>query len=227
MLAEQRRALVDDGAIAKRCAFRRAGNDADVPRLHQGCVHGRRSSSNVHAFRGWQCTCQYAWAAASGSIAPSVPSFSMRSRCSRHIIGLSIAPSRSTVATWMPFGPSSRAMLCAMNRSPPLAAANAAKFGLPRRLPEAPVKRMVPRPRASMRRAARGALAPDALEILECDPGERADDSRRGYERHHLDRAERSFYPLVEGDDLGFTRQIGGKRLPPPPPPPPPHLCAR
>src|ERR1043166_7306691 len=54
----------------------------------------------------------------------------------------------------MPRGPSSRAMLCAMNLKPPLAAAKAAKCARPLVLPEAPVKMTLPRPRGSMARAA-------------------------------------------------------------------------
>ena len=44
--------------------------------------------------------------------------------------------------------------LCAVARSPALAAAKAAKPAPPRRLAVAPVNRMVPRPRSSMWRAA-------------------------------------------------------------------------
>ena len=66
---------------------------------------------------------------------------------------VSIAPSMTTCATWMPCGPSSRAMLCASARSACLAPAKAAKPAEPRRLAVAPVKTIVPRPRGSIARA--------------------------------------------------------------------------
>ena len=51
-------------------------------------------------------------------------------------------------------GPYSRAMLCAVIRSPALAAAKCAKPGLPPRLAEAPAEMIVPWPRGASRRAA-------------------------------------------------------------------------
>ena len=63
---------------------------------------------------------------------------------------VSIAPSMTTWATWMPCGPSSRAMLCASARSACLAPAKAAKPAEPRTLAVAPVKMIVPWPRASI-----------------------------------------------------------------------------
>src|SRR5215471_1272615 len=63
-------------------------------------------------------------------------------------------PSMTTCATCRPSGPNSRAMLCEIMRSPALAAANCAKPALPRKLPDAPVKITVPRPRGASRRAA-------------------------------------------------------------------------
>jgi hypothetical protein len=53
-----------------------------------------------------------------------------------------------------PSGPYSRAMLCAIIRTPALAAAKCAKPGLPPRLAEAPVKMILPWPRVASRRAA-------------------------------------------------------------------------
>ena len=64
------------------------------------------------------------------------------------------APSMMTCATWMFCGPSSRAIACAIMRSPAFAAAKCAKPGLPRSDPLAPVKRIVPRPTGASRRAA-------------------------------------------------------------------------
>ena len=49
---------------------------------------------------------------------------------------------------------SSRTMLCASARNACLAPENAAKLAEPRRLAVAPIKRIVPRPRATMRFAA-------------------------------------------------------------------------
>ena len=66
---------------------------------------------------------------------------------------VSMAPSTTTCATWMPRGPSSRAMLCASARSACLAPAKAANPAEPRRPAVAPVNRMVPRPRATCRLA--------------------------------------------------------------------------
>src|SRR4051794_20133264 len=56
-------------------------------------------------------------------------------------------------ATWMFFGPSSRAIACATARKPNFADAKAAKPAPPRRLAVAPVKKMLPRPCGSIRRA--------------------------------------------------------------------------
>src|SRR5712671_6557741 len=56
-------------------------------------------------------------------------------------------------ATWMFFGPSSRAIDCATARSPNLAPAKAAKPLPPRKLAVAPVKKMLPLPRGSINRA--------------------------------------------------------------------------
>ena len=67
---------------------------------------------------------------------------------------VSMAPSITTCATWMPCGPSSRAMLCASARSACLAPAKAAKPSPPRTLAVAPVNRMVPRPRGTIALAA-------------------------------------------------------------------------
>ena len=53
-----------------------------------------------------------------------------------------------------PSGPYSRAMLCAIIRRPAFAAAKCANPGLPRKLAEAPVKMIVPRPSGANRRAA-------------------------------------------------------------------------
>ena len=54
-------------------------------------------------------------------------------------------------ATWMPIGPSSRAMAWASARSANLAPAKAAKPAPPRRLAVAPVKTIVPDPRPAIR----------------------------------------------------------------------------
>ena len=55
-----------------------------------------------------------------------------------------------TCATWIPRGPSSRAMDCASARSPNFPTARHAKLAEPRREAVAPVSRIVPRPRSSM-----------------------------------------------------------------------------
>jgi hypothetical protein len=60
----------------------------------------------------------------------------------------------TTCATWMPRGPSSRAMLCASARSACLAPAKAAKLAPPRRPAVAPVNMMVPRGRRATMRLA-------------------------------------------------------------------------
>jgi hypothetical protein len=60
---------------------------------------------------------------------------------------MSIPPSIMTEATWMPFGPSSRAMLCAIARAPNFAAAKAANCAPPLSEAVAPVNRIVPAPR--------------------------------------------------------------------------------
>jgi hypothetical protein len=65
-----------------------------------------------------------------------------------------IPPSITTWAMRRPCGPNSRAMLCAIARRPAFAAAKCAHPGLPRRLPEAPVKITVARPSGASRRAA-------------------------------------------------------------------------
>ena len=70
------------------------------------------------------------------------------------IHSVSIAPSMRVWATWMFFGHSSRAMLCASARSACLAPAKAAKPSRPRTLAVAPVKMMVPWPRGSITLAA-------------------------------------------------------------------------
>src|SRR6516165_5932235 len=63
-------------------------------------------------------------------------------------------PSMTKCATWMPFGPSSRALLCASPRSANLPIAKAAECGYPFTLALAPVNRIAPRPCGIMRRAA-------------------------------------------------------------------------
>ena len=56
------------------------------------------------------------------------------------------------MGTWIFFGPSSRAIDCATARNPNLALANAAKPGPPRKLAVAPVKKIFPLPRPSIKR---------------------------------------------------------------------------
>jgi hypothetical protein len=55
-------------------------------------------------------------------------------------------PSTTTWPTWMFCGPYSRAMLWLRLRTAALAEAKGAKFALPRKLPEAPVKNSEPPP---------------------------------------------------------------------------------
>ena len=59
---------------------------------------------------------------------------------------MSITPSTTTWQTWMPRGPSERAMDWAIDRRPALAAANAVNSAPPRVAEVAPVKMMVPLP---------------------------------------------------------------------------------
>ena len=66
---------------------------------------------------------------------------------------VSMAPSTTTWPTWMPRGPSSRAMLCASARSACLAPAKAANPAAPRVPAVAPVNKIVPRPRSTWRLA--------------------------------------------------------------------------
>src|SRR2546423_3859486 len=85
---------------------------------------------------------------------------------------VSIAPSTTTWATWMFFGPSSRAMLWASARSACLAPAKAAKLADPRSDAVAPVNRIVPRSRGPMRPpgllgVAIEPLRPGALQLLQ------------------------------------------------------------
>ncbi|MNY34451.1 hypothetical protein D3C86_1687940 [compost metagenome] len=70
------------------------------------------------------------------------------------IKAVSMAPSMTGWATWMPCGPSSRAMLWARARRANLAPAKAEKLARPRREALAPVKMMLPRARGSMTLAA-------------------------------------------------------------------------
>ncbi|MCY1371722.1 hypothetical protein D9M69_588790 [compost metagenome] len=58
---------------------------------------------------------------------------------------VSMAPSTTTCATWMPWGPSSRAIDCANARRAILAPEKAPKLAAPRSEAVAPVKMIVPR----------------------------------------------------------------------------------
>ncbi|MCY1409838.1 hypothetical protein D9M71_251950 [compost metagenome] len=71
---------------------------------------------------------------------------------------VSMAPSTITWATCKFMGPNSRAMLWASARMPCLAPANAAKLAAPRKPAVAPVNKIVPRLRVTMRLATSRAL---------------------------------------------------------------------
>ena len=133
-------------------------------------------------------------------------------------------PSITTWATCTPLAPYSRAMLCAIMRRPALAAANWAKPGLPRRLPEAPVKITVPRPErdqpagrlAPDQEAGKAADAPEVLEQLRRDLAEVDHLVVAGVEDDDVGRvapAAGRHGAIEQGDDLLFARRIGGNGL--------------
>src|SRR5579883_979533 len=105
---------------------------------------------------------------------------------------LSTAASMIRCATWMFFGPSSRAIACATARSPNFAAAKAANPLPPRRDAVAPVKRMVPRPRRlppDQKACVAGEL-PGLEEQLLGGLEQRLVDVRAGVEQADLDRSD-------------------------------------
>ena len=115
----------------------------------------------------------------------------------------------------MPWGPNSRAMLCAIARSAALAAANGAKFALPRSEPLAPVNTSVPPLRASSTGIAACARwkPPSAcsrqceLEPLFADFQERRRPVRAGVVHGHRQRSER-LRRLDEAGHVGRLRRI-------------------
>uniref|UniRef100_A0A7S2LJX5 Uncharacterized protein n=1 Tax=Leptocylindrus danicus TaxID=163516 RepID=A0A7S2LJX5_9STRA len=68
--------------------------------------------------------------------------------------GVSTAPSTTTWATCIPWGPSSLAILCANDLRPLFATENAEKLGAPRMDAVAPVNIIVPLPRGTIAVAA-------------------------------------------------------------------------
>ena len=133
---------------------------------------------------------------------------------------VSIAPSTTTCATWMFFGPSSRAMLWASARSPCFAPAKAEKPAPPRSDAVAPVKRIVPRPRGSidLRGLAAGQEAREAghLPDLRVDARGGLDDAEADVaadvEDGDLDRADVALDPLEQRDDLLLPAGVGPER---------------
>jgi hypothetical protein len=97
-------------------------------------------------------------------------------------------------------------MLCAIIRRPALAAAKCAKPGLPRRLAEAPVKMIVPRPSGARRRAVsrptrKPPKQPTPPEILELLRGQRAE-------------IDALIVAGIEDDEVGWLAPIARRHRP-------------
>ena len=130
-------------------------------------------------------------------------------------------PSTTTCATWIPCGPNSRAMPCAMARRPALADANAMNGGLPRSDPgrageedraaaggHHPTRRL-----AAHEEAAEARHPPGVLEERRLHLGQVAEPVVAGVEHHDLRRPARG---VEQPDDVGLDRRVAGngRRLP-------------
>ena len=122
---------------------------------------------------------------------------------------------------WIPFGPNSRARLCAVARSPALAAAKAAKPAPPRRLAVAPVNRMAPRPRSSMWRAASRPVTNPAKQAscqtrwnrVPVVSNAAGTEGRPGVEQAGLERADIALDGFEQGDDSSLVAGVSAERL--------------
>jgi hypothetical protein len=118
----------------------------------------------------------------------------------------------------MPLGASSRAALCAIARSPALAAAKATKPSRPRTDAVAPVNRIEPRPRHA-RRFAPGEEAREAGHLPDfCEnPGSRLEqaeaDIGADVKHHHFERPDPRFYVVEQRDHVGFGACVDSKSM--------------
>ena len=116
-------------------------------------MYGHRSSSKVQASRGCACRCQKV-SAVSGiqNSLLLLQRVTLREARSNEL-GVDHAVDHDVSEVDVARLPSSRAMLCAKARKTCLAPENAAKFAEPRNEAVAPVNRIVPRSRRTMRLA--------------------------------------------------------------------------